>query len=287
MTRALSVARMLALCVALATALPASGSALTGSASASAALTRRLPPFSVPGAPRSLVSLAIPVPSGVDLSRPVAYRVERSGFAEVLGRLEGQVGGVNPAITRGQILLTVRVPADARVGLLDVADVIFTDADGRVVLLPIVLRVPAVRAVRLVMPPPISDLQAGDRIELVFQLVNDGNAPERVAVEFDTPSGWPVRSSRTPITTVAAFETIEVSLRLQVPAGVNGGEVSVPARIREVASFDSTVIATGFARLSIAAPQLRAPGLDFVPFAAASTSALGSSFATGSAYTDP
>lgn len=272
---------MLVVWAALATALPTNGAALTDSASASATLTRRLPPFSVPGAPRSLVSLAVPVPSGVDLSRPVAYRVERSGFAEVLGRLEGQVGGVNPGITRGQILLTVRVPADARVGLLDVADVIFTDADGRVVLLPIVLRVPAVRAVRLMMPPAIADLQAGDRIELVFQLVNDGNAPERVAVEFDAPSGWPVRSSRTPVTTVAAFETIEVSLRLQVPVGVNGGEVSVPARIREVASLDSTVIASGFARLSIAAPEFRAPGLELVPFAAASTSALGSSFATG------
>jgi hypothetical protein len=225
--------------------------------------------------------LAVPLPSGLDLSGAIEYRVERSGLCDVLGRLEGRVGGVEPARYGGQVLLTIRVPADAKVGLLDVADVVFSDAAGNVVVLPIILRVPAVRAVRLVLPPPMADLQAGDRLELTFQLVNDGNAPERVMVDFEAPSGWPLRSPRTPVVAIGPFETREVALRLQVPAGVSGGEVSVPVRVRELATGDSAVIASGFARLSLATPEFRAPGLQFVPFAAAASSAAGTSFASG------
>src|SRR5690606_14700021 len=83
----------------------------------------RATPVSVAGAPRSVVTLMVPVPARLQELPRLHFQVVMSGAVEVIGRLEGEL---TPATGSRSIILTLRVPATALVGLLDVADVVFT-----------------------------------------------------------------------------------------------------------------------------------------------------------------
>ncbi|MEX2181959.1 MAG: NEW3 domain-containing protein, partial [Gemmatimonadaceae bacterium] len=236
----------------------------------------RLPPVTIAGAPRSLVTFAIAVPAEVEAAAGLRYQVELRGATEVLGRLEGEL-----AEGRRQIVLTLRVPADARVGLLDVADVIFRGADGEVVIVPIILRVPAVRAMRITGPPMYADLRQGDRVEIAFRIQNLGNAPEEVEVHVTPPSGWLMRTPRVTVVRMEPFGSRDVNVRLSVPAAADGGDYYVAGSVRPRSGADSAVAVSASTRLQVRARETREPGLKFSPFVAAATSYGGTAVATG------
>lgn len=238
---------------------------------------RRLPPLSVAGAPRSLVTFSVALPAELEDAQNVQYSVELLGTTEVLGRLDGALGGAG----RRQILLTLRVPSDARVGLLDVADVHFRTEDGRVIIVPIILRVPAVRVIRLIAPPMFQQLRQGDRLEVTYRVQNLGNAAERVRMVVEPPSGWVLRSSRSATVTVEPFETQDVTFRVAIPAIADGGEYLVGTTALRAADGDSVVLATASARLQVEPREVTAPGLEFRPFVAAAATRNARGMATG------
>lgn len=240
------------------------------------------PPVSVAGAPRSLLSFVVPMPSELETEGEVHFTVERSGTVELLGRMEGTLSGMG---TRRQLMLTLRVPADAQVGLLDVADVVFRTADGRSVVIPLILRVPAVRALALDAPTPLANLREGDRVELNFVLRNTGNTFERTVIDLTPPNGWPVRSGTRAVVDVAPFQTKDVLVRLVVPVGAPAGEMSLRAVLRETNSPDSSVLTTAYGRLSVAERTAQTPGLRLNPFVAVAGSRNGSVITSGVALT--
>lgn len=248
-----------------------------------AATVHRLPPVSISGAPRSLVTFSVALPQDLEDATDVAFSVELRGTADVLGRLDGNLGGGG----RRQLLLTVRVPSDARVGLLDIADVHFRTEDGREFVVPIILRVPAVRVIRLLAPPMFMDLRQGDRLELTYRVQNLGNAPERVRVEVEAPGGWVMRSPREATVSVEAFETKDVTFRVAIPVIAEGGEYLVPANAMRVAAPDSAPLATVMARLQLVEREITAPGLELRPFVAAAASRQASGLATGLSLRGP
>lgn len=244
---------------------------------------RRLPPVSVSGAPRSLVTFSVALPAELEDAGVVQYSVELNGSTEVLGRLAGALGGSG----RRQVLLTLRVPADARVGLLDVADVRFHTEDGRTILVPIILRVPAVRAIQVLAPPMFQQLRQGDRVEVTYRVQNLGNSAERVKLAVDPPSGWVLRSARTTTISVEAFTTQDVTFRVAIPAAADGGEYLVGTTAVRAGEGDSTLLASASARLQVEPREISAPGLEFRPFVAAAATRTARGMATGFSVSGP
>lgn len=274
------VALVATLLAAFAPAAGAAGRAATG-VRAGVTVTEDKP-VSVAGAPRSLLSFVVPMPAELESEADVHFTVERSGLVELLGRMEGTLSGMG---TRRQLMLTLRVPADAQVGLLDVADVVFRTADGRSVAVPLILRVPAVRALALEAPTPLSNLREGDRVELNFVLRNTGNTFERTVIDLTAPNGWPVRSGTRAVVDVAPFETKDVLVRVVVPVGAAAGEANVRAVLRETNSADSTVLSTAYGRVSVAERAASMPGMRVNPFVAVAGSRNGSVVTSGVSLT--
>jgi len=246
----------------------------------------RLPPLSVAGAPRSLVTLVVAVPAEVQEAARLRFEVQVSGSLEVLGRLEGDLqrgldGRFRP------VLLTLRVPSDALVGLLDVADVVFTADDGRVVVVPIVLRVPAVRESRLTGAKEVRDLRPGDRLELAFQVRNLGNTPEIFEVDVKAPTDWSVRARESRTVTVPAFGAAEVNVGLRIPPFLNAGSFAVTVGLRRADALDTALVASARTSLRIREVEQKPEGLLFRPFVALTATGNGTGLGSGMQLSGP
>lgn len=241
---------------------------------------RRTPPISVAGAPRSLVTLVVAVPADVEHAARVRYQVVLSGTVEVMGRLEGELELGGAARPR-PVMLTLRVPATALVGLLDVADVVFTTEAGLSVAVPIILRVPSVLAVRVTGVRELAALDRGDLVELSYRVQNLGNDTERLSVRVDAPSEWRVRVREGQRVTVPAYGAADVTLSFRVPATPNSGSVGLEVQLLRDQFSDSSVVATTRTVLRVREQSAAAPGIAFHPYLGAATSGDGSGFATG------
>jgi hypothetical protein len=233
----------------------------------------RLPPISVAGAPRTLVTMAVPVPAELRDAPRVAFVVEMTGPVEVVGRLEGTLDAVSPSGSTRSVMITLRVPADALVGLLDVADVTFVAPDGRTVVVPIILRVPAVRSIRITGAREVRALREGDRVELVYHVQNLGNAVEIFDAAVISPTGWVLRLPRSMRVTVAPHGESEVAFVVGVPSGVNAGDYLVATKLAPVGRPDSVVAASANTYLRVLESDANVPGLMLEPLIAAASSA--------------
>jgi hypothetical protein len=246
----------------------------------------RLPPLSVAGAPRSLVTLVVAVPAEVQEAARLRYEVQVSGSLEVLGRLDGELQrGIDGRFR--PVLLTLRVPSDALVGLLDVAEVLFVADDGRVVVVPIVLRVPSVRDSRLSGAKEVRDLRPGDRLELAFQVRNLGNAPETFDVDIKAPTDWSVRARESRTVTVPAFGAADVNVGLRIPPFLNAGSFAVTVGIRRAGSGDTTLVASARTSLRIREAERKPEGLLFRPFVALTATGNGTGVGSGMQLSGP
>lgn len=274
-------ARRAALCVCAVAAAVAVSLMPRRAEAAPAAGVRRAPPVSVAGAPRSLLTLVVPVPVELQDAASLRFQVALSGMVEVLGRLDGAVD-VSPTGERRPVMLTLRVPATALVGLLDVADVVFSTDAGVSVAVPIILRVPQVRDVRVGGLRELSDLDRGDRVEVAYRVQNLGNARERLQVRLSPPQQWRAELRGPADVSVDAYGDQEIAVSLRVPPMPNSGSYTFGVTlVRDAGTRDSVVVASATTTLRVREPVQRAPGLGFYPFVGAATSGDGTGFATG------
>lgn len=241
---------------------------------------RRLPPVSVAGAPRTLVTLVVAVPAELEGAARVRFQVVQSGAVEVMGRLEGELETASGARPR-PVMLTLRVPATALVGLLDVADVVFTTEAGLAVAVPIILRVPSVLAVRVTGVRELAALDRGDLVELSYRVQNLGNDTERLAVSVQAPAEWRVRVREGQRITVPAYGSADVTLSFRVPSAPNAGSVGLEVQLVRDLLQDSTVVASTRTLLRVREQSAALPGIAFHPYLGVATSGDGSGFATG------
>lgn len=235
------------------------------------------PPVSVTGAPRTLVSLVVPVPQQLEDAERLSFAVEISGFVDVLGRQHGELSTL-PGQRPRPVLLTIRVPSDALVGLLDVADVVFSAEDGRQVVVPVILRVPSVLAIRMSGQRELLNVAAGDRVELVYRVQNLGNAPELFTVELDAPSDW--RRTVAQTLRIEPFGSAELPVSLRVAPGAAGNDHVVSVALHR-ASGDTAQVAAATTILRSAPVVIRPAGLRLDPFVAVAATAQGSGIGTG------
>jgi hypothetical protein len=234
-------------------------------------------PVSVSGAPRSLVSLVVPVPLQLEDATRLSFAVEISGRVDVLGRQYGEITTL-PGQKHRPVLLTIRVPGDALVGLLDVADVVFTTEDGRQVVVPVILRVPSVLAIRVTGQRELLNVAAGDRVELAYRVQNLGNAPETFVVELDAPTDWRRTVPRT--VSVSPFGSTELPVSLRVAPGAAGNDHMVSVKLRRV-SGDTAEVGAWTTMLRSAPVIVRPSGLRLDPFVAVAATATGTGTASG------
>ncbi len=239
---------------------------------------RRLPALTVPGAPRSLVFVAVPIPAELAAEGAIRFVVRTASGIEVLGRLSGDVQRDSLGVPR-PLLLSVRVPSDAIVGLADVAEVEFTHANGTVLIVPVTVRVLAVYGLELAGPPALNGLDRGDRIALAYRLRNLGNVPETYDVEIVAPTGWALSgASRQPVS-LGAYGDGEVPVGLRVPPFLGAGSFWVELKVRR-AGQDS-VLVTKRTMFRVNEPTERLGGLVAEPFVALTSTTNGVGLGSG------
>jgi hypothetical protein len=248
----------------------------------------RLPPISVAGAPRTLVTMAVAVPAELREAARIVYQVEMTGTVEVVGQLEGVLDHTSRVGSTRAVYLTLRVPADALVGLLDVADVTFSAPDGRAVVVPIILRVPAVRSIHVAGTREVRALRGGDRVELAYLVRNLGNSIEVLDLRVQAPGGWPLRlTGRSSRVSVAPHGETEFSFVVTVPPGTGAGDFSVTTQLRNIAREDSAVVGATSATLRVFDGEDRVPGLVFEPMLATSQTRSGGASSYGGTLNGP
>lgn len=249
-------------------------------ASAAEPLRARTAPVTIAGAPRSLVTLVVPMPAQLEGADTVRFHVVLSGAVDVVGRLEGSLGRTDAGRFRS-VPLTLRVPANALVGLLDVADVVFVADDGRAFEVPIILRVPAVQVVRLSGAGQIAELRRGDRVALTYRVQNLGNATELLEVALRAPDDWSARVRDGRGVSVPAYSSAEITVDLRVPALPTSGSLAMEVVVRRSSSGDTAAVARVRTALRLAEVAAREPGVVLSPFVGVGTSGDGQALASG------
>jgi len=237
----------------------------------------RLPELITEGTPRGLVTVVVPVPEELRDADDVSFEVRVSGGMEVLGRLSG-LATVRGAPAR-PLVLTLRIPAGADAGSVGAADVHFRAASGREVIVPVVVRVTLVRNVAILGPREMRGLRLGDRLELVYRVVNAGNATDTLMIDARGPLGWMVRLGRPARVVVPPRGQVEVPVHASIPSTANIGDHTLSVSLRTVNSIN--VLGAVHTTLGIIGRAGDVAGVVLTPVMAVATSNVGSAFFTG------
>ena len=247
--------------------------------------TKRMPVLSVPGAPRSLVFVAVPIPTEIASASKIRYTVKLTSGLEVLGQLSGEVLRDSLGVPR-PLFLSVRVPSDASVGLADVAEVEFAVENGPTLIVPVSIRVLAVQGVKLSGLPELDALAPGDRIALSYRVQNTGNVPETFAVMLRAPLGWLPRADTLRTVLVPAYGTSEIAVAMRVPAFLGAGSYALEVRMHRPGA-DSTMIAYLRTGLRVREAVAEREGLSIEPFVALTATGNGAGVASGLTVSGP
>lgn len=171
-----------------------------------------LPPLVFEAEPRSFQVVRVPIPAVLRAAETVAYEIQPSTNFMVIGTRRGEITKEN---ARADLLVTVRIPADASAGAHMAAHAIFRSGNMEIDV-PIETRVRAVYRIRLNVENEIHDVQLGNRVQLHARVANLGNAVDTVRLAFETPSSWNLGIHDTTIV-VQAGEVGEKLLRFTVP----------------------------------------------------------------------
>lgn len=258
-------------CVVLSAAAPARGDVI------------RLAEVVVEGTPRGLVTIVVAVPAELRDETEITYEVRTSGAMEVLGHLTGKAR--SDGARARPIVLTLRVPAGADAGKMNAAEVLFRTATGRAYIVPIVLRVPVVRAVKLTGSREMRGLRTGDRLELTYRVTNSGNAPDTLVVEARGPTGWSVRVLRPARMIVPARGRLEFDVRVFVPPATNVGDHQLAVSLFGADGGDA--LSTVHTTLGVTGRAGQMAGLVLRPSIAAATSSAGSATITSAVLEGP
>jgi hypothetical protein len=173
-----------------------------------------LPSVSASGAPRSYQVVSIPVPDAFAHSADVELEIVPRGEFVLLGprrRTLSQSG-------KSRVGVTIGIPASALAGRLTAAEARFSARGSPTLVVPVEIDVSLVREIALRPGTAPINAQAGSDVILPFSIVNSGNAPEKLSVEFDLPSGWSSRELRQTPVLIGPGEAIRKRVRLAVPA---------------------------------------------------------------------
>ena len=171
------------------------------------------------GQPGSFQVVSVPLPPRFLSDSTVSFLVEPVGNTSILGR---RAGGLNSS-ANPSVLVTIGIPRAALAGVQLAARVVFVSGEDSVEV-PVMIDVPAVRAVALTTPELISARAPGGRAEIVLTVTNSGNAPDTLRLAVQQPDGWPpLRATPLPIALAAGASSREV-LRLDIPRMASTGD---------------------------------------------------------------
>lgn len=204
----------------------------------------RLRPLVVDADDRTVLVVPVPVPEELRGGGRVRWTAGVRGGAALVGRAAGEFGDSTATATTSatNLLLTVRLPADASAGLLEVAEVTFRHAQGTVVL-PIQVRIDRRRQLRLSGSPLIADLRPGDRLELGYRLFNEGNGAETLYVRVTGPADWRISPDRPTQVVVARRGELDVVVRVSIPMTTGVGDQSLLVSVADTPSATDAPLA--------------------------------------------
>ena len=171
-------------------------------------------------APRSYRVINVPVPAELSGASKITYEVVGSGNVPLLGARIGTIarGGV--------VVLTVGVPAGANAGLTRAGYVRFVAGAGAV-RAPIDVAIARIAHVEVTPTRPMRGARAGDRLELVFTILNAGNLQDTLDLEVDAPRTWNARLEGAASLVLARGESIERTITAAIPIVADLGDVAV------------------------------------------------------------
>ena len=172
-----------------------------------------LPSVSAYGAPRSYQVVSITVPDALARLADVELEIVPRGEFTVLGPRTRSLS----ASGKSRVGVTIGIPASALAGRLLAAEARFSAPGSATLIVPVEIDVSLVR--KVVLKPgsvPING-QAGNDVILPFEIVNSGNASERMNVELSLPGGWSSRELRQTPLAIQPGETIKKRVRLTIP----------------------------------------------------------------------
>lgn len=152
-----------------------------------ASVARRvLAPIVFEAEPRSFQIVRVPIPVLLSGAQGVVYEIEPAGAFSVLGARRGRLIGSS---AQNDLLITVRIPADAQAGSHMAAHAIFRLGVMEIEV-PIETRVKSVYRIELDAGPVVSHINVGERVEVLAVVRNLGNATDTIRVSFETPAQW-------------------------------------------------------------------------------------------------
>ena len=170
-----------------------------------------LPSVSVSGAPRSYQVVSIPVPDALAHSTDVELEIVPRGDFVVLGPRTRSLSG------KGRVGVTIGIPANALAGRLVAGEARFSAPGSATFVVAVEIDVSLVRQIALRPGSAPINGQAGNDVVLPFEILNSGNAREKVSVELSLPSGWSSRDLRLTPLAIQPGETIKKRVRLTIP----------------------------------------------------------------------
>lgn len=198
--------------------------------------------------PRSFQIVRVPIPELVRGATSATYVIEPSAAFTVIGQRRGVVTG------EADLLVTVRIPADARAGSHMAAHAIFRIGNTEVDV-PIETRVRPIYRIKLNVEQTVEGVRAGERLELRAGVVNLGNTTDTVHVSFELPLQWsaPVRDT---IIVVGQGEVGHKLLRVTVPKTSATGSffIRTTAVSRGSSSSTTTTVSVGGTSAYVAPP---------------------------------
>ena len=172
-----------------------------------------LPSVSVSGAPRSYQVVSIPVPDALARSTDIEMEIVPHGEFIVLGPRKRSLS----ASGKSRIGVTIGIPASALAGRLLAAEARFSAPGSATLIVPVEIDISLVRQIVLRHVAAAINGQAGNDVIVPFEIVNSGNASEKLDVELGLPSGWSSRELRQTPLTIQPGETIRRRVRLTIP----------------------------------------------------------------------
>jgi NPCBM-associated, NEW3 domain of alpha-galactosidase len=173
-----------------------------------------LPSVSASGAPRSYQVVSIPVPDAFAHSADIELEIVPHGEFVLLGPRRRTLS----RSVKSRVGVTIGIPASALAGRLTAAEARFSARGSPTLVVPVEIDVSLVREIALRPGTAPINAQAGSDVILPFSIVNSGNAPEKLSVELDLPSGWSSRELRQTAVLIGPGEAIRKRVRLAVPA---------------------------------------------------------------------
>ncbi len=184
----------------------------------------------ISGAPRSYQVVSVPVPDAIAHAGDVVIEIVPRGEFVVLGSRTRTLASTNG---RGQLSITIGIPAGALAGRLFAAEARFSSPETGTLVVPIEVDVNLVRALRLRLIGTALHAQAGNDVVVPFEVVNAGNSQESVETELMLPTGWTSRELKQGAITLLPGEITRRKVRVMIPALSNTGSAFIRIDLRQ------------------------------------------------------